>query len=127
MVLKAAATEALSIAGTKSSWGSPGAGGGAEPDVMQARHREAWEARRRVAQSGGLAPEDGRHVVPDPATWRWSRSKGYRMTVTPGRHPGRGDHHERSRHPHDHPCGNDDCRQRRTPDEGPQGRQVWGG
>jgi hypothetical protein len=35
---------------------------------MQARRREAWEARRRVAQSGGLSPWDGRHVRPGPAT-----------------------------------------------------------
>jgi hypothetical protein len=38
-----------------------------EPDAMQ--------ARRRVAQSGGPAPGDGRHVGPGPATWRWSRSR----------------------------------------------------
>jgi hypothetical protein len=44
-----------------------------------------------------------------------------------GRHPDRGDHHEKSRHPHGCPCGNDDCRRRRTPDEGSQGQQVWGG
>jgi hypothetical protein len=34
-------------------WGSHGVGVGAEPDAMQARRREAWEARRRVAQLGG--------------------------------------------------------------------------
>jgi hypothetical protein len=55
---------------------------------MQARRREAWEARRRVAQSGGLAPGDGRHVGPGPATWRWSRSRGYRVTATPPRSGG---------------------------------------
>jgi hypothetical protein len=57
---------------------------------MQARRREAWEACRRVAQSGGLVLGYGRHVGPGPATWRWSRSRGYRVTATPGRHPGRG-------------------------------------
>jgi hypothetical protein len=57
---------------------------------MQARRREAWEARRRVARSGGPALGDGRHVGPGPATWRWSRSRGYKVTATPGRHPDRG-------------------------------------
>jgi hypothetical protein len=125
MVLKAAARKALSQpsdSGDQVVVGVPGGRSWAEPDAMQARHREAWEARRRVAQLGGLAPGDGRHAGPSPATWRWPRSRGYRMTATPGRHPGRGDHHERSRHPHGRPCGNDDLRRRRTLDEGPQGR-----
>jgi hypothetical protein len=57
---------------------------------MQAHRREAWEARRRVAQSGGPAPGDGRYMVLGLATWRWSRSRGYRVTATPGCHPDRG-------------------------------------
>jgi hypothetical protein len=130
MVLKAVAREAWSQppdGGDQVVVGSPGAGVGAEPDAMQAHSREAWEARRRVAHSGGPAPGDGRHVGPGLATWRWSRFKGYRVMATPGYHPDRGDHRERSHHPHDRPCGNDDWRRRRTTDEGPQGRQVWGG
>jgi hypothetical protein len=94
---------------------------------MQAHCKEAWEARRRVAQLGGLALGDGRLEGPGPATWRWSRSRGYRVMATPSLHPDREDHHERSCHPHGRLCGNDDCRRRRMPNEGPQGRQVWGG
>jgi hypothetical protein len=53
---------------------------------------EAAEACHRGALSGGPAPEGGRHSGSSPATWTWSRSRGCRMTATPGRHPGRRDH-----------------------------------
>jgi hypothetical protein len=127
MVLKAAAREALSQPPDSGVQVVVGVPGGRSRGRAGCDAGTPWEARRRVAQSGGPAPGDGRHVGPGPATWRWSRSRGYRVTATPGRHPGRGDHHERSHHPHGRPCGNDDCRRWRTPDEGPQGRQLWGG
>jgi hypothetical protein len=65
--------------------------------------------------------------VPGPATWRWSRSRGCRMTATRDHHPGRRDHHERSRHSHGRPCESDDPRRSWKSDEGPPGRRVEGG
>jgi hypothetical protein len=107
MVLKAATREAEShppTSGTKASrWGSPAAGARAEPESSMARRREASKARRREALSEGPATEDERHSGPDLATWRWSRSRGCRMTATPVRHPGRRDKLGWSRHPRGRP------------------------
>jgi hypothetical protein len=84
MVQKAVASEAESHPPTIGDQGIPGPRGGSWGGVGVVG---VAEARRREAQSGGPALEDGRHSGPGPATWRWSRSRGCRMTAMPSRHP----------------------------------------
>jgi hypothetical protein len=92
-----------------------------EPGSSVAHHMEV--CRRGRSQESRRQRTGGTRGLTRPATWRWSRSKGCRMTTTPGCHPGWRDHHGWSRHRRGCPCGGDDLRRRWKLDEEPH--EPW--
>jgi hypothetical protein len=95
-------------------------GGSSGARRKEACRRKAAEVHCRGSRLRELAPEDGRHWGPDPATWRWFWSRGCRTMVSPSCHPGWCNLHGWSCQPRVRPCGGDGRRRRWRPDEGPR-------